>query len=289
MEHFKQQSHSVREGGFTLIEVLIAIMILTFIAFSTYKMLDSNLATKDTVLKEDRLIIQGVTAIGRLDADITQLYTPLYSSGKLMPTASSSSDPYADTAAPSGNFDGRAKNGQLIPQFKSEDKSSMILFTQANRRKMANSKESRFAWVKYSLRPMEGEPGEEPAAILGQELIRQVIATDVYAESINWSEVKPQVLMRNIKSMEFSFWDERTKKFVGSIQDLNENKNLIRAIKIDLVWVDEDKNEQVIQKVFRVLHPYFNTKQDDLKLGSTGATPGAISTPTDPGPDGAIQ
>lgn len=300
LERFSTRLHSVAESGFTLIEVLIAITILSFIAFSTYKMVDSNTTTKETVLREDQAIIQSLTAIGRIDTDISQLYTPLYYAGKLVPNARVSSDVYAESAAPTGNFDGKAKNGQLIPQFKSEDKSSIILFTQANRRKVADSKESRFAWVKYSLRPMETDPSADADVgqknLAGNELIRQVIAADIYNPSINWSDVKPQVLMKNIKSLEFSFWDERTKKFVSSIQDLNENKNLIRGIKLVLVWIDEDNNEQTIEKVFRILHPYFNTKQDDLKMGSglgapgAGGTPGGgVSTPIDPGPDGAIQ
>jgi prepilin-type N-terminal cleavage/methylation domain-containing protein len=284
LEHFKTEFHSARESGFTLIEVLIAVVILSFIAFSTYKMVDSNITMKETVSREDKAIIQGVTAVGRLDSDFTQIYSPLFSSGKAQPTANNTSDVYADAVAPSGNFDGQAKNGQLIPQFKSEDKSTLIIFTQANRRKIMDSKESRFAWVKYSLRNMEVSPDaiEEKRNQAGMELVRQVIATDIYGQTLNWSEVKSQVLMRYIKSLEFSFWDERTKKFVSSIQELNENKNLIRAIKVIIIWVDEDNNEQTIQKVFRVLNPYFNTKQDDLKLGA-----GQKINPIDPGQAGA--
>lgn len=247
--------------------------------------MDTNITMKETVSREDKAIIQGVTAIGRLDSDFSQIYTPLYSSGKMQPTANANSDVYADAIAPTGNFDGAAKNGQLIPQFKSEDKSSLIIFTQANRRKIMDSKESRFAWVKYSVRNMEVSPDDdsEKKNQGGLELVRQVIATDIYGPTQNWSEVKPQILMRNIKNLEFSFWDERTKKFVGSIQELNENKNLIRAIRVAIVWVDEDNNEQTIIKVFRVLNPYYNTKQDDLKLGSGQ---GGLN-PTDPGPAGA--
>jgi len=286
LEHFNSKLHSSKEAGFTLIEVLIAIVILSFIAFSTYRMVDSNITMKETVAREDRAVIQSVTAVGRLDSDFSQIFTPLFSSGKQQPKANATPDAYADTIAPSGNFDGMAKNGQLIPQFKSEDKSSVVIFTQANRRKVMDSKESRFAWIKYSVRNMEISPDEEenkrPQANL--ELVRQVIATNIYGQTLNWSEVKSQVLMRNIKSLEFSFWNERSKKFVSSIQELNENKNLIRAIKMVLVWVDEDNNEQTIQKVFRVLNPYFNTKQDDLKLGSGQS--GRLN-PMDPGPAGA--
>lgn len=293
MERFKSYPHFSDSSGFTLIEVLIAITILSFIAFSTYKMVDSNTTTKETVLREDQVIIQSLTAIARLDSDLSQLYTPLYYSGKSTPQASASADVYAEEAAPSGNFDGKSKNGQLIPQFKSEEKSSIIFFTQANRRKVADSKESRFAWVKYSLRPMENDPDapeDEKRNQGSYEFVRQVIATDIFNPALSWTEVKPQVLLKNVKSVEFSFWDERTKKFVTSIQELNENKNLIRALKVVLVWIDEDNNEQTVEKAFRIMHPYFNTKQDDLKLGTSGAgsgagIPGNTPPPLPPGDD----
>ncbi len=295
MEHSNFRNSIQQQSGFTLLEVLIAITILSFIAFSTYKMVDSNITTKEDVLREDAAIIQGVTAVGRLDADISQLYTPLFSSSKFMPTATTP-DVYAENAAPSGNFDGRAKNGQLIPMFKSEEKWTVYLFTQANRRKIADSKESRFAWVKYSMRPMENDPTDpanEDKKNQGlYELTRQVIATDIFNSNLPWSEVKSQVLMKNIKTLEFTFWDEKTKKYVSNIAELNENKNLIRAIKLSAVWIDEDGNEQTIQKVFRVLNPYFSTKQDDLNTATNAPAPGGPGVPADtlaPGEGEVVQ
>ena len=125
---------------------------------------------------------------------------------------------------------------------------------------------------------MEDNPDEPEKKNSGlYELTRQSIATDIYNSNLDWNKVKSQVILENVKTLEFSFWDERTKKYTTSLQELNENKNLIRSLKIELVWVDEDTNEQKIEKTFRVLSPYFNTKQDDLKAaaglgaGGTGA------------------
>lgn len=268
MEHFNGSPLIKNAKGFTLIEVMIAITILSFISFSTYKMVDTNTDTKDRVLKEDRQTVQSLTAIGRLDSDISQIYNPLFSNSKLVPTAAST-DVYADTNVnANGAYDGKTNNGGLIPQFKSEDKSTIIFFTQANRRKIADSKESRFAWVKYSLRSMEPDP-ENPDDKTGglYELTRQTITTDLYNPDQDWSKPKHQVIMEKIKTLEFSFWDERTKKFTSSLQELNENKNLIRSLKLNVTYMDEDNNEQKLEKSFRVLSPYFNTKQDDLKTG----------------------
>lgn len=249
-------------------EVMIAITILSFVSFSTYKLVDTNTETKTRVVKEDRQTVQTITALGRIDSDISQIYNPLYAYGKQLPQASSNNDIYADPPNANGAFDGKTSNGGLIPQIKSEDKSSLIFFTQANRRKVADSKESRFAWVKYSLRNMEPDPDAEPeekktAGLY--ELVRQTIATDVYNNTLDWEKSKPQVVMDSIKSLEFSFWDERAKKYTTSIQELNENKNLIRSIKVDITWIDGDNHEQIVMKTMRVLNPYFNTKLDALK------------------------
>lgn len=256
-------------------------------------MVDTNIDTKERVTREDRKTVQSLTAIGRLDSDISQMYNPLFSSSKLTPAANSNSgDIYADsTSNPNGPFDGKASTGALIPQFKSEDKSSIIFLTLANRRKVADSKESRFAWVKYSMRSMEPDPDNPDDTTAGlSELVRQTITTDIFNPTQDWSKPKFQVVMERIKSLEFSFWDERGKKFTTSIGELNENKNLIRSLKVAIVWVDDDKKEQEIEKVFRVLYPYFNTKTDDLKSGATpggGAYSGGTVPPGVPNPNAA--
>lgn len=275
-------------NGFTLIEVLIAILLLAFISLYTYKMIDSSTDTKERVLKEDRSLVQTLTAISRIDTDVSQLYSPLYSYSKGNPAA----DPnliYQENASSKGLFDGKAKNGMIIPQFQSEDKSTLVFFTASNRRKMADAKDSRYTWVKYSMRPSEKDPEEQDDRNLNttghNELIRQTIATNIYGNELNWSDAKVQVLLTQVKSIEFSFWDERTKKYTTSIQDLNENKNLIRSIKLNLSWVDDQNHEQKIEKIFRVLYPYFNTKADDLKTGGAyggGPIPPGIPNPEDP-------
>lgn len=272
--------------GFTLFEVLVAIAVLSFIAFSTYRMIDTNTDTKERVVKEDQETVQTIAAIARLDSDISQMVNPLYSRSKLAPSAAASADIYADSSnVANGAFDGKADNGELIPQFKSEDKSSIIFFTQANRRKVADSKESRFAWVKYSLMNMEPDPDNPDDKVAGlYSLVRQTISNDIYAPTPDWTKTKTQIVMEKIKSLEFFFWDERTKKFTSSLQELNENKNLIRSLKVKITWIDNDNNEQKIEKIFRVLYPFFNAKQDTLKTGAYGggAPPPGISDPSAP-------
>jgi len=272
--HYKS-SHIKSIAGFTLIEVLIAIMLLAFISLQTFRMIDNSTDTKENVLREDQQLMQTLTAVSRLDSDISQLYSPLYAYSKANPAT----DPnaiYQDNATSRGSFDGKTKNGIIIPQFNSEDKSTLVFLTMANRRKVLDTKESRFSWVRYSVRHTEKsdeEANNTKTPNTGEnELVRQTISTNIYSNDLNWSDVKAQVLMTHIKSVEFSFWDERTKKFVNSLLDLNENKNTVRSLRMDLTWVDENNHEQKIEKIYRILNPYFNPKLDDIKMGNTNGT-----------------
>ena len=264
-------------AGFTLIEVLIAIVLLAFVSLYTFKMVSTSTDTKEAVVKEDQTIVQTLTAVARLDSDFSQIYTPLTSSSKISPVTDNYAN-YSDSLNSNSLFDGKTKNGKLIPQFQSPEKSTVIFFTSANRRKVQDIKESRFVWVKYSLRKMEKEDGEEESTKRDgeYELIRQTITTNLFVNELDWSNPKAQVLMEHIKNLEFSFWDMRTKKFSTSILDLNESKNYPRALKMNLTWVDENNHEQFIVKTFRPLNPYFNTKIDDIaNTQSNGVNGGA--------------
>lgn len=285
-------NHILNHSGFTLVEVLIAIMLLAFISLQTFRMVDDSTDTKENVLREDQDLLQSLTAVSRLDIDISQLYSPLYAYSKANPT----NDPnaiYQDNASSKGSYDGKAKNGMIIPQFRSEDKSTLVFLTTSNRRKIADVKESRFTWVRYTLKASEKNEDEtlnDNTPNAGQnDLVRQTISTDIFRSDLNWSDVKGQVLMSHVKSIEFNFWDERNKKFAASLMDLNENKNAIRSLKMNLVWVDENNNEQKIEKIYRILHPYFNSKLDDIKTGGAyggGAVPPGIPNPNDVGGQG---
>jgi prepilin-type N-terminal cleavage/methylation domain-containing protein len=270
------------KDGFTLVEVLISIVLLGFVSLYTYKMVDNNTDTKDRVLKEDQLLMQTLTAMNRLDNDFSQMYSPLFSFTKSQPIPSPDNqgqDNYSQME-PSSTFDGKTKNGLLIPQFISEDKSSIQFLTTANRRKIADSKESRYAWIKYSL---QSSTDEEDKKIGGNDLVRQILPVNIYGKDVasilkdhSSSTARAQVILTHVKSLEFSFWDERAKKFVTSLQELNENKNLIRSLKLEMVWIDDNNNEQKISKNFRVLYPVFQAKQDDLNMSPATPNPGMI-------------
>ena len=253
-------------------------------------MIDSNTDTKESVLKEDQALMQTLTAMNRIDNDFSQIYSPLYSFSKALPTGGSQDQNFYAEEQPTLTFDGRTKNGLLIPQIVSDDKSSIQFLTTANRRKIADSKESRYAWVRYSLQPSDDE---EDKKIGGNDLVRQILPTNIFGKDVSSTlkdihspDAKAQVILTHVKSLEFSFWDERTKKYVTSLQDLNDLKNTMRQIKLVLVWIDEQQHEQTIEKNFRIYYPVFYPKQDDLNMNGTDPNGSYGGDPIPPGVPG---
>lgn len=269
------------EHGFTLIEVLIAIVIMAFVAFSTFQITDSSMTTKENVTREDREIMQVLTALNRIDADFQESYSPLYfdaqvSASQVTDNSNGADQNFAESFFQDNkNFYAKTKKGHLIPHYIAEEKGSLQFLSTAHRRRIEGKKESRFVWIKYSLRNSQQNKEEDQEEPRGEyELIRQIYPTDIYAKELDWEKVPTQVLLRNLKELEFQFWDARTKKFTANINDLNENRYQIRGINLVFTWIDPDKNEQKFEKNMRTLWPYFNPKQDEIQnASSSGQNP----------------
>lgn len=291
--NFKPQKHS--QAGFTLIEVLIAITILTFIALSTYIMVDKNVTTKETVLSEDDDFLQILTAMNRIDGDFSQFYSPLFFSEKNS-AKTTQNNAYDDNSTFKNEyFDGLTEGADRIPKMISEDKSTLIFFTSANRRKFANTNESRYMWVKYKLVSMQPDPDFPDKNVSGRfSLIRQVIADDIFNSTLDWDKAKEQVLLENIKDFSFSFWEMKNKKFTTSLNELGNLRNNPRLLKVEITWYDASNNEKKFEKVSRILQPYFDLnidknqkKQSQAKNGqgkSQGGGPGGDFTGGNPDP-----
>ncbi len=260
------------QNGFTLVEVLISIVLMGFVALTTYQITDSSINTKENVTKEDREIMQILTMLNRLDSDFQESFSPLFFDAKNSPQSidDNSNTTYSNDISyfeSNKNFSAKTKSGHLIPYYVAEEKGSLQFLSTVHRRRIEGKKESRFAWIKYSLRATvdgNSDDSTESEKRADNELIRQIYTSDIYGKEIDWDKVPTQVVITNIKELEFQFWDERTKKFTSNINDLNENRYNIRAVKISFTWIDPDKNEQKFEKNFRTLWPYFNPKQDEM-------------------------
>jgi len=66
------------QAGFTLLEVLIAITILSLLMVSIYSVIENSTTTKDRIITEDRDKMQLEMAFARIETDLEYIYSPLY-------------------------------------------------------------------------------------------------------------------------------------------------------------------------------------------------------------------
>ncbi len=258
------------QNGFTLIEVLIAITILSVMMLSFISITDSTFNTADTVTKEDQEILQLETAMSRLEWDISQLYSPLYFSHPMRPDglAENEGEIYnrlIDSYQRNNRFSLLSYDGIPIPLYKKPEKTTLVFFTSSNRRKMENVNQSRYNWIRYSLEPNDAENEEEKTASSEKTLmlIRQVLNYDIYnPEPIQWEDIKKQVLFRKIISLKIEFWNPETEKWTENIELVKNGVHLIHALRVEIVYLDPDDIELTTVRIFRPLFPEF--KPEDM-------------------------
>jgi len=133
--------------------------------------------------------------------------------------------------------------------------------------------------VKYSLRDPPGPAANAEAPF---EIVRQFNPNNIYNKEFEWTDIKAQILLKRVKSLEFLFWNPAREDFSNSLTDL-ENKNLLRAIKIKLIWKDLNNQELTFEKIFRPLWPFFNPEAEAKSLQKKPSAPNTESLPMDTG------
>jgi len=273
---------SNNEKGFTLLEILIAIVILSFMTFGVVQITDDAVNTKERTMQinEDNLQIE--TALARMDWDFSQAFSPLYFSAP-MNFATTMQNP-ADVENPeispqenyiniyreqlrsrfqvSQHFSSVSSDGILIPRYYAPDKSTFEFMTSSNRRKMQNTLQSHFAWVRYALEDAPADPEVEkneriPSGV--KNLVRYISNSDVWDDNRldieDIEKVKRAVLLENVENLEFQFWDLEKRKWETNLRSIKNGENLIRGVKMDITWYDESGNKRELIKVFRTHWP----------------------------------
>tara|TARA_Y100001954_G_scaffold52427_1_gene55768 strand:- start:8651 stop:9487 length:837 start_codon:yes stop_codon:yes gene_type:complete len=269
-------SNFKRESGLSLIEVIVSITLLSYIMVEVLRSTDQATAIKDKIIVGDNEIIQTEMAMERLNLDLTQIYSPLYFSGPKKPQRRQNRYSYQDNDPqtrifpyrPTKMFPRESSDGLPIPLI--DDDKGFAFLTSSNKRKFENVKQSQYAWVRYSLRNITLKSDDEDIEALKgaapYELIRTYIPDDIYREDIDWSKIKPQILLRFVKSLKFEFWDSKREKYVENLRDLNDPKATnLRSIKVTVKWVNKRNQEKIATRVTRPLWPIFDTKKDDSK------------------------
>lgn len=308
------------EAGFTLIEILIAITLLAFITIGVVSVTQNAVDTMDRTTETNKNNLTIETALSRFEWDFSQIYSPLYFS---TPLNLSSADPYGATN--DANMDGRddntgkeiaptaqvnpmlqeyyqrllrrfeqnqhflgvSKEGLPIPRFYSPDKTIFEFFTSSNRRKMENTRQSHFAWVRYTLGeplPKNDDQEERPASMPQnlKTLMRYFSADDPYDDKRIEPEdarVKGAVLLENVESLEFNFWNPNSRKWETGLNTIPGGQSLLRGVRILMTWYDSTGNKRTISRIYRNHWPL------EVPQESTPITPTTPTTPTEPDGD----
>lgn len=280
------------DKGFTLIEILVALTIMSFMMLAIYNVVDNNFDTKDEVLTEDREFLSVYTALSRIERDLSQYYDPRYHSAVPQATnqTNTTTNPsYANTGQPTQNvmptnrfFPSVTDKGHPIPLFERLDKNEIIFMTSGHKRFIEGQKQSRFAWVKYFLR--EPEDDEESIGD-GLNLYRQTIAENIYDPNMDITKEREALLLTGVKSVVFYYWDAKR-------ADWSETYDFIRldppkAFRLVIEHIDGQEIERVFEKVIRPYWPHFDPRTDTpTTTGANGTggttTPGTTTNPTTP-------
>lgn len=301
-----------KEAGFTLIEILIAITLLAFITIGVVSVTQNAVDTMDRTTETNKNNLNIETALARFEWDFSQIYSPLYFS---TPLNLSSGDPYG--ASNDANLDGRddttgqeikpatpvspllqeyyqrliqrfeqnkhfngvSKEGLPIPRFYSPDKTIFEFFTTSNRRKLENTKQSHFAWVRYTLGDAlpKTDDQEEKSPNIPQSLktlMRYFSADDPYDDKRLEPEdakVKGAVLLENVESLEFQFWNPKNRKWETSLTSIPGGQNLLRGVRLLLTWYDSTGNKRTISRIYRNHWP-MEVPQESATTPTQGGT-----------------
>jgi prepilin-type N-terminal cleavage/methylation domain-containing protein len=317
------------QRGFTLLEILIAITILAFITLAVVDITENAAQTMERTTEINKNNLQIETAMSRFEWDFTQIYSPLYFSTAMNLNQASGTD-YSNlgntdptrAAVPAvpatpvnpqlqayyenmlqryqlnEHFSGVSKDGIPIPRFYSPEKNVFEFFTTSNRRKMQNSKQSHFGWVRYSLMDKKEEIGAEENPLIPKSLknfVRYFTADDPYDDkriNVEDGKVKAGILLENVESLEFQFWNPNRKAWETNIKTVPAGENALRGVQISLVWYDTQGIKRTTVRVFRTLWP-MSVVNDPAPTAApstvpTGGAAGGVAAGVNAGAGGGI-
>jgi prepilin-type N-terminal cleavage/methylation domain-containing protein len=285
------------QEGFTLLEILIAITLLAFMTMAVISITQNATDTMERTTEVNKNNLQIETALSRFEWDFSQIYSPLFFSTRLN---LNSADPFGSSAQENGStddntilstttasqgpvspelqeyyqrlqvrfeqndhFNSISQEGLPIPKFYSPDKTTFEFFTTSNRRKIQNTKQSHFAWVRYTLG--ENRKKDDDAGINNENkiqipqglksLVRYYSADDPYGpkklDPEDEENVKGAILLENVERLEFQFWDMSRRKWETSLRAIPDGESLLRGVKISISWYDSNGIKREVERIFR--------------------------------------
>ena len=265
----------INDNGFTLIEVLIAITILSLLMVSIFSIVDNSSNTTQRVTTEDRELLGLQVGLMRLEKDLELIHSPLYfgiskvEDNKLFkknylskPPKEGEERPTMDTTGyPNDNFDNLSVSNKPIPKILNEEKGSLIFMASSNRRLIKNTKQSNLMWVRYRVATTQTDEGDEKNEDAPYSLTRTVISKNVYESNMDWEKAKEYAVINNLKEFTFEFYNPEKKDFVTSLKELNALKSTPRLIRIKMTHISTAGDTTDIERTVRVLWPQFDAKE----------------------------
>lgn len=252
---------SKNQEGMTLLEVIIAITILSFITLAIANITSNSVELKDMTVKEDQEMLQVEKAFYRFSFDFEQIYSPLFHRlkmvpvfkgyGKMTPEQISKNNLIAHYQA-QDDFNALSQTGEIIPKIYQDGKSTLAFYSASNRRKYENIKESTYAWILYTVEEKEiiNDLGEQEKT---QAFVRYFSAQNPFEKPI-WkkrSRLKSQILLTGVEKLVFKFWNPLTEKYVEDLSVVEGGENLIRGLEVTLHWKRKTGVEEKEVRYFR--------------------------------------
>ena len=287
---FNSISHS--EAGLTLLEIMISIVLLSFVMMGVVAIVDNSQNTKDRIVIQDRDNLQIETSLNRMHWDFSQLWSPLYFSQRFMGSLDPNQNPGIEEVR--FLYDGHprlrapSKEGVPIPIFQNREKGDLIFLTTSNRRRMENQAQSNFSWIRYFVGDsniIDESSGEQ---ITTKALMRQVFAEDPWAkEELPLETTRTTVLLENVEEFDVQFWNPSTKKWETNMKAIQDGESVIRGIKIFVKWKDSKGLERETTRYFRPTWPQIMIQDSQSGLAQAGVQ-GGVQASAQAGTQGGV-
>jgi prepilin-type N-terminal cleavage/methylation domain-containing protein len=278
MKFFKRDLFKLitNHHGMSLIEVLIATVLLAFIMMGVISTTNNSFDTKESVVSEDRVKVQIHTAISRMARDFQRIYSPLYFSPRLVQPKkkdeayNESMQRVMERYRRNDRYVFPDNSLRPVPRIISEGGKDIEFITTSHFSYIEGQNQSDYAWVKYELvtDPNPQKDANDQKRSASSLLIRKVDPNNPFSEErVAIDEAKAHTVLEFVSSLAFEFWDSKNRKFVTSIRELRQDsdKYAPRAIKMILEWEPFAGDVQVIEKIFRPLYPAFKISDQELK------------------------
>lgn len=219
---------SLGEGGFTLIEVLLALAIFTIIGIATAKHIQQIRTTKEKAFHDLELYSGVRAAIGMFRNDLSQAFhVPYDDLGEEAKAAV-----IQNVAVPHTIFDGR--------------KAQMIFTSLSHRAYYAARRESEQTEISYFLQDRRG--AKNPSLMKRESTL---IDDNLYEGGSIYT------LLDNVSQFELSYWDEKASRWVDdwSSDDGQYRDRFPLAVRLKLTCEDEYNKKVSLETEFKLAFP----------------------------------